>query len=114
MKTLTIRRAMLLVLFLGLLAVRAQDTPIPVARPVARPTPAQPLPAATNNDIARWLAGLPAEGPALQNFALVPAWKQHALRELTSREQSKLAVIGGISLLSWLTAITAGRMIGYW
>jgi hypothetical protein len=42
------------------------------------------------------------------------AWKQHRLRELSSQEQSKLAVFGGISLLCWLTAITAGRMIGYW
>ena len=42
------------------------------------------------------------------------AWKQHKTRELSSREQSKLAVIGGISLFCWLTAITAGRMIGYW
>ena len=42
------------------------------------------------------------------------AWKQHATRELSSREESKLAVMGGISLFCWLTAITAGRMIGYW
>ena len=42
------------------------------------------------------------------------AWKEHRVRELTPREQSKLRVIGGISLFSWLTAITAGRMIGYW
>jgi hypothetical protein len=42
------------------------------------------------------------------------AWKQHKLRELSSQEQSKLAVFGGVSLLCWLTAISAGRMIGYW
>jgi hypothetical protein len=42
------------------------------------------------------------------------AWKQHRLRELTPAEQSKLAVYGGVSLVCWLTAITAGRMIGYW
>jgi hypothetical protein len=42
------------------------------------------------------------------------AWKQHRIRELSSREQSRLAVFGGLSLFSWLTAITAGRMIGYW
>ena len=30
------------------------------------------------------------------------------------REQAKLAVMGGTSLVCWLTAITAGRMIGYW
>jgi hypothetical protein len=44
----------------------------------------------------------------------LPAWKQHRIRELSPREQSKLAVFGGISLFCWLTAITAGRMIGYW
>jgi hypothetical protein len=44
----------------------------------------------------------------------VPAWKRHKTRELSVPEQSKLKVIGGISLFCWLTAITAGRMIGYW
>src|SRR6266851_2334120 len=39
------------------------------------------------------------------------AWRQRKIRELSAREQSKLAVIGGLSLFSWLTAITAGRMI---
>ena len=48
---------------------------------------------------------------ALSSF---PAWKQHRIRELSSREQSTLAVFGGISLFCWLTAVTAGRMIGYW
>ena len=48
---------------------------------------------------------------ALSSFS---AWKQHKIRELTDRERSTLAVFGGISLLCWLTAISAGRMIGYW
>ncbi len=42
------------------------------------------------------------------------AWKLHKVRQLSPREQSQLAAIGGISLFCWLTAITAGRMIGYW
>lgn len=42
------------------------------------------------------------------------AWKEHRIRELSSQEHSTLAVFGGISLFCWLTAITAGRMIGYW
>ncbi len=42
------------------------------------------------------------------------AWKQHKTRELSAREQSTLAVFGGISLFCWLTAVSAGRMIGYW
>jgi hypothetical protein len=59
----------------------------------------------------------PAIGLGILNviaLSSLPAWKQHKTRELSSREQSKLAVFGGISLLCWLTAITAGRMIGYW
>jgi hypothetical protein len=59
----------------------------------------------------------PAIGLGLLNVAILkslPAWKQHKTRELSLREQSKLAVFGGISLFGWLTAITAGRMIAYW
>ncbi len=59
----------------------------------------------------------PAIGLGLLNVAALrslAAWKQHRTRELAPREQSKLAVMGGISLCCWLTAITAGRMIGYW
>ena len=42
------------------------------------------------------------------------AWRAHRLRDLTASEQRQLAVFGGLSLLCWLTAITAGRMIAYW
>jgi hypothetical protein len=42
------------------------------------------------------------------------AWKQHKVRELSRREQSRLKMFGGISLVCWITAITAGRMIAYW
>jgi hypothetical protein len=59
----------------------------------------------------------PAIGLGLLNVATlhcVPAWKQHTYRELSEREQTTLAVFGGISLASWLTALSAGRMIGYW
>jgi hypothetical protein len=41
-------------------------------------------------------------------------WKAHTVRELSPREQSRLAVIGGISLFCWTTALAAGRMIAYW
>lgn len=44
----------------------------------------------------------------------LPSWKEHRVRELSRQEQSRLAVFGGISLFCWLTAVTAGRMIGYW
>ena len=59
----------------------------------------------------------PAIGLGLLNVAVLhclPAWKEHRVRELSAREQSKLAVVGGLSLCCWLTAIVAGRMIGYW
>jgi hypothetical protein len=59
----------------------------------------------------------PAIGLGILNviaLSSLPAWKQHKIRELSLRERSRLAVFGGISLFCWLTAITAGRMIGYW
>jgi len=45
---------------------------------------------------------------------LLSAWKAHRTRDLSRREQSQLAAAGGVSLFCWLTAIMAGRMIGYW
>jgi hypothetical protein len=42
------------------------------------------------------------------------AWKTHAIREVSHSEARRLALMGGVSLVSWLTAVTAGRMIGYW
>jgi Family of unknown function (DUF6644) len=59
----------------------------------------------------------PAIGLGILNVALLSsstAWKQHKLRDLSPREQSRLALFGGLSLVCWLTAIASGRMIGYW
>ncbi len=42
------------------------------------------------------------------------AWKERRVREPSLREQRQLAVFGGVSLFCWVTAIGAGRMIGYW
>jgi hypothetical protein len=42
------------------------------------------------------------------------AWRARGVRELSGAENRQLAVMGGISLLCWTTAITAGRMIAYW
>jgi hypothetical protein len=59
----------------------------------------------------------PAIAFGLLNVAvlqLLPAWKAKATRELSPRERVQLALAGGISLLSWLTAVTAGRLIAYW
>jgi hypothetical protein len=43
-----------------------------------------------------------------------PAWRAHQARDLTPGEQTRLAILGGVSLACWLTAIVAGRMIAYW
>jgi hypothetical protein len=44
----------------------------------------------------------------------LPGWRMRDDREPTAREHRQLAVAGGVSLGCWLTAIGAGRMIGYW
>lgn len=59
----------------------------------------------------------PAIALGLLNVAALnslAAWRQRKTRDLSAREKSKLAVIGGVSLGCWLIAITAGRMIAYW
>src|SRR5262249_53671050 len=59
-----------------------------------------------------WAIGLGIVNVVVLNR--LSAWKAHRTRELSKHEQSALAAVGGISLFSWLTAIVAGRMIGYW
>ena len=59
----------------------------------------------------------PAIGLGLINvwvLSRLPAWRACGERELSSRERRQLTLMGGISLGCWLTAISAGRMIGYW
>jgi hypothetical protein len=63
------------------------------------------------------LIKFPAIGIGVLNVValnFLPAWKARSTREPTSREQIYLAVAAAVSLASWLTAISAGRMIGYW
>ena len=63
------------------------------------------------------LIKFPAIAVAIANAAIVsrlPAWRAHRTRELTRGERRQLSVMGGISLTAWLTAVAAGRMIGYW
>jgi hypothetical protein len=63
------------------------------------------------------LVKFPAIAIGLLNAAVVrtlSGWKAKETRELSSREQPQLAVAGAVSLVSWLTAIAAGRLIGYW
>jgi hypothetical protein len=63
------------------------------------------------------LIKFPAIALALINtavFATLPAWREKAKRELSDAERNQLRAAGGISLLCWMTAVAAGRMIGYW
>lgn len=47
-------------------------------------------------------------------LSFTPAWRAAATRGLEPRERRQLAAFGGLSLIAWLTALGAGRMIGYW
>ncbi|HKU64570.1 MAG TPA: DUF6644 family protein [Rhizomicrobium sp.] len=63
------------------------------------------------------LIKFPAIGLALINVWLVhrsEAWRAHRVRDLMPSERSRLKLGAVLSLAFWLTAITAGRMIGYW
>jgi hypothetical protein len=63
------------------------------------------------------LVKFPAIGAGLLNVAVLsalPVWRQRSTREPTPGEARQLAVVGGVSLIAWLTAIAAGRMIAYW
>lgn len=59
----------------------------------------------------------PAIALGLLNVLLLhrsAAWRAHRVRPLDPREEAQLRRMGGASLACWLTAISAGRMIGYW
>jgi hypothetical protein len=63
------------------------------------------------------LIKFPAIALALANVWLVhrtEAWRAHGTRELMASENRRLKTGAVLSLGFWLTAITAGRMIGYW
>jgi hypothetical protein len=62
-------------------------------------------------------AKFPIIGLALVNVLLLhrsAAWKAHRSRDLSDGEKSQLARMGGASLVFWVAAVSAGRMIGYW
>jgi hypothetical protein len=59
----------------------------------------------------------PAIGLGLLNVWLIgrtAGWRARNERDPSPREGRLLALLGAMSLVSWLTAISAGRMIGYW
>jgi hypothetical protein len=59
----------------------------------------------------------PAIAAGLVNIAALnasAAWRERGTRELSSQERRRLAWFGGTSLVCWLTAMAAGRLIAYW
>jgi hypothetical protein len=51
------------------------------------------------------------------NVAIIhnlPAWKARGNPQLGARERRQLALAGGTSLICWLSAISAARLIAYW
>ena len=42
------------------------------------------------------------------------AWKARRAGQLRPADQRRLAIFGGISLVTWIAAIAAGRLIAYW
>ena len=63
------------------------------------------------------LIKFPAIAIALVNVAVLGrsrAWRAHRQRDLSPNERRQLAVFGAISLGAWVTAVAAGRMVGYW
>jgi hypothetical protein len=63
------------------------------------------------------LIKFPAIAIALLNVAILrrtAAWQARATRTLSRGEERQLAAMGGVSLVCWLTAIAAGRLVAYW
>jgi hypothetical protein len=64
------------------------------------------------------LIKFPAIALGLLNVAVLhflPAWKSRGdAAPPAPGERAQLAAAGAVSLASWLTAVSAGRMIGYW
>ena len=63
------------------------------------------------------LIKFPAIAIGLGNAMLLArsaAWRAAREDRQTADDVRRLGLMGGVSLASWLTAVTAGRMIGYW
>jgi hypothetical protein len=63
------------------------------------------------------LIKFPAIALALLNVMILnrtPAWRARGARALSPNEERQLAVMGGVSLVCWFTAVAAGRLIAYW
>jgi hypothetical protein len=63
------------------------------------------------------LIKFPAIGLGLVNALALhfyPPWRQRRRQEPAPTDRLALAAFGGVSLACWLTAVGAGRLIGYW
>ena len=59
-----------------------------------------------------WAIGLGLVNIAAAQF--LPAWRARAVEPHEPRQRLALRVVGATSLVCWLGAVVAGRMIGYW
>jgi hypothetical protein len=63
------------------------------------------------------LIKFPAIGVGLLNvlaLSRLPAWRERRSGEPNPHARGQLALFGAVSLAAWLTALSAGRLIGYW
>ena len=64
-----------------------------------------------------FLVKFPAIGVAVANALIVgrtAAWRAAREGRATGPQRTRLALMGGLSLAAWATAVAAGRLIGYW
>jgi hypothetical protein len=58
-----------------------------------------------------------AIGLGLVNLILLhrlPAWRARANAQMAAQDRNRLALAGAVSLVCWVGAVSAGRMIAYW
>jgi hypothetical protein len=63
------------------------------------------------------LIKFPAIGLALVNalaLSIYGPWREREVKLPTARQSIWLGVFGGVSLVCWVVAVAAGRLIGYW
>ena len=76
----------------GIPSASCQEPTIPAAIPVAEAEAT----AASDNEIARWLAGLPTENGILQHLTQVPAWTNHAKALSAAWNESESTRVGKV------------------
>ena len=105
-----------LILDLRLLGVW-RSAPLSAITTAAAPVAMAGFAVAAASGVCLLIVKFSAIGLALTNAVTLgrtAAWRSRSTRDLSPAEARTLALMGGASLISWLTAIAAGRMIGYW